>query len=63
MYIDYCRASGVFRKSPVAVPARAQALEDAAKLVQSSEWQAIQSSDPEEKPTRSFILRQAQAMH
>lgn len=38
-YIEYCRESGVFRKKPVTVPAKAQALTDAAALRRSAAWQ------------------------
>jgi hypothetical protein len=40
-YIDYCRANGTFRKIPVTVPSRAQALDDAAALRRSDAWKAI----------------------
>jgi hypothetical protein len=41
-YLAYCRAHGDFRKSPIVVPTRQQALADAAKLHQSAPWLAIQ---------------------
>jgi len=40
-YIDYCRENGTFRKTPVLVPTREQAMKDAATLRQSEAWKAI----------------------
>jgi hypothetical protein len=44
-YFDYCLQAGVFRKKPVSVPTRAQALSDAAALRQSAAWQSIKWKD------------------
>ncbi len=40
-YMEYCKANGVFRKTPVVVPTREQALIDAEQLRQSTSWKAI----------------------
>jgi hypothetical protein len=40
-YMEYCKDNGVFRKTPVAVPTREQALKDMDQLRQSTSWQAI----------------------
>jgi len=39
-YIEYCRQNGVFRKQPVAVPTKAQALQDLAALKASAAWKS-----------------------
>jgi hypothetical protein len=44
-YMDYCKDNGVFRKMPVAVPTRQQALKDAEQLRQSIPWKAIKWVD------------------
>jgi hypothetical protein len=44
-YIAYCRQTGAFRRTPVAVPTRAQAMMDAAVLRASPAWQAIKWTD------------------
>jgi hypothetical protein len=66
-YIDYCRKVGVFRKTKVVVPTRAQALTDVAALRQSAAWQAIKWEDSgenwsytiSERWTWEFIQKQA----
>ena len=44
-YMEYCRDNGVFRKAPVTVPTRQQALKDAQQLRQSAAWKAIKWID------------------
>ena len=44
-YIDYCRKTGYFRKTPISVPTRAKALRDAIALKQSEPWRAIKWKD------------------
>jgi hypothetical protein len=44
-YIEYCRQTGVFRKMPVAVPTKAEALKAAAALRESAAWKAIKWID------------------
>lgn len=65
-YITYCKDSGVFRTTPVAVPTREQAMADAAALRQSEPWKAIKWQDDEgftypmgEQWTWAFIQNQA----
>lgn len=41
-YLDYCHDQGVFRTTPVEIPAREEARQDAANLRKSPPWQAIQ---------------------
>jgi hypothetical protein len=41
-YMEYCKENGAFRKTPVVVPTREQALKDTAQLRQSAAWKAIQ---------------------
>ena len=64
-YIEYCRENGDFRKTPVTMPTKAQAIMDAAALRQSAPWQAIQWVDDSgfsypmgEQWTWAFIQRQ-----
>jgi hypothetical protein len=67
-YLEYCRQNGVFRKMPITVPTRAQALKDAAALRQSAAWQAIKWQDSgenwsytiNEKWVWKFIQKQAE---
>jgi hypothetical protein len=67
-YIDDCRASGVFRKTKVAVPARRQALQDADLLRRSEAWKSIKWKDSgrnwsytlHEDQVWKFIQRQAE---
>jgi hypothetical protein len=40
-YIDYCRQNGIFRKQPVSVPTKMQALKDLAALRTSAAWKSI----------------------
>ena len=66
-YIDYCRETGVFRKLPIPVPAKAQALKDSASLRNSQRWRAIKWEDAgknwryayNEELTWEFIQQQA----
>lgn len=44
-YLTYCRTDGVFRREPIAVPTRAQALEDAEALRQSDLWKSLRWSE------------------
>lgn len=44
-YIKYCRQTGVFRKKPIAVPTKAQAIKAAAALRQSASWKAVKWTD------------------
>jgi hypothetical protein len=44
-YMEYCQGNGVFRKTPVAIPTRQQALKDAEQLRQSTSWKAIRWVD------------------
>ena len=44
-YIAYCQKHGVFRKTPLHVPTRAEALRDAAALRRSKSWKAIKWKD------------------
>lgn len=67
-YLTYCRQTGVFRKTPVPVPSKAQALKDAMALKQSPVWKAIKWTDSgagwsytmEEGRVWEFILKQAE---
>ena len=47
-YIEHCRIHGVFRKTSIAVPTRAQALLDAAALRKSKAWTDIKWTDKDE---------------
>jgi hypothetical protein len=40
-YMEYCRDNGAFRKTPVAMPTREQALKDVGQIRQSDAWKAI----------------------
>ncbi len=70
-YLAYCRQTGVFRKTPVPVPSRTQALKDAAALKQSKLWQVIKWKDSgegwsytmDERATWEFIVKQAETIH
>ena len=44
-YLKYCRANGRFRKEPVPIPSKAQALKDLEQLRQSKAWKAIKWED------------------
>jgi len=44
-YIDYCSSNGKFRKTPVKVPSRAEALSALESLKQSAAWKAIKWKD------------------
>lgn len=44
-YLNYCKTEGNFRKKPVPVPHRKQALKDFAQLTQSEKWKAIKWKD------------------
>ncbi len=67
-YIDHCHRTGVFRKEPVGVPTRAQAVADASALRHSVAWKAIQWKDGgqnwsyalDEEWVWSFIQKQAE---
>jgi hypothetical protein len=69
-YIDYSRQAGVFRKKPVTVPTKTQALKDAASLRQSAAWKAIKWKDQgenwsymmDEEWTWKFIQNQAESI-
>jgi len=69
-YIEYCRESGVFRKKSVTVPAKAQALRDAAALRQSAAWKVIKWTDSgtnwsytmHEGSVWDFIQKQAESI-
>jgi hypothetical protein len=69
-YIDYCRKTGVFRKKPVSVPTKAQALRDAAFLRRSAAWQSIKWKDSgenwkytmDEGGAWEFIQKQAEGV-
>jgi prepilin-type N-terminal cleavage/methylation domain-containing protein len=69
-YIAYCRENGTFRRTPVKVPTREQAMKDAAALRQSEAWKAIQwpGSSPEDNETErelqigKFIQAQAESI-
>lgn len=59
-YVRYCRENGTFRKVPVPVPTRRQALEDFEKLMQSKAWKAIKwNGDGPDPWTVRFIRDQA----
>jgi hypothetical protein len=53
-YVAYCRENGIFRRTPVLVPTRAQAVKDAAALERSAAWQAIQWKDASSQRNASF---------
>lgn len=69
-YIQYCRQTGVFRKKPVEVPTKTQALSDASALRQSTAWRAIKWKDSgenwsytmDEGWTWEFIQKQAESI-
>lgn len=44
-YIEHCRKNGVFRTTKIAVPTRAQALQDVAALRKSKAWNDIKWTD------------------
>jgi hypothetical protein len=44
-YIEYCQTNGIFRKMPIKIPTKEQALKDAASLRQSESWKAIKWQD------------------
>ncbi|MBC7815461.1 MAG: hypothetical protein IAG10_01020 [Planctomycetaceae bacterium] len=44
-YLEYCRAEGVFRKTSVPIPTRAEAQKDVLMLRRSPEWRAIKWKD------------------
>ncbi|MEJ0090226.1 MAG: hypothetical protein WDM80_10830 [Limisphaerales bacterium] len=44
-YMEYCKANGAFRKAPVPVPTREQALADTEQLRQSALWKNIKWVD------------------
>jgi hypothetical protein len=44
-YLKYCRAEGRFRKQPVPIPSRAQAMKDLERLRKSEAWKAIKWKD------------------
>lgn len=65
-YMEYCRENGAFRKTPVVVPTREQAIKDTEQLRQSSAWKAIQWLNRDgisfpygQEWTWSFIQKQA----
>jgi hypothetical protein len=41
-YVSYCRENGIFRRTPVQVPTREQAMNDAVALRQTDAWKAIE---------------------
>jgi len=62
-YLEYCKANGVFRKTPYEVPSKAEVLAAAAKLVSSPAWKRIQWPSPYfEKQTKSRLLKQVDDM-
>ena len=69
-YIDYCRTAGNFRKIPIPIPTREEALRDVAALRQSPAWKAIKWTDRgqgwsynyDEEWIWSFIQKQAKAI-
>jgi len=68
-YMEYCKANGVFRQSPVAVPTRDQALKETDQLRQSPSWKAIKWVNNGgigfpfgEERTWAFIQNQASAI-
>jgi len=62
-YISYCHKHGIFRKSMVKVPTKAEAMDDAAALRRSTEWQAIKSDlKGNEEFTWNYIQIQANAI-
>jgi len=69
-YIQYCQQTGVFRKKPVTVPTKTQALADASDLRQSAAWQAIKWNDSgenwsytmDESWAWDFIQKQAESI-
>lgn len=66
-YIEYCTSHGTFRKSPVPVPTRAQAIRDALMLQDTPRWSAIKWKDAghnwsytySKAATREFVEGQA----
>jgi len=44
-YIAYCEQNGVFRKTPISIPTKAEAAKDALALRQCAAWQAIKWED------------------
>ncbi len=68
-YMEYCKENGAFRKTPVVVPTREQAMKDTAQLRQSSAWKAIQWLNRDgisfpygQEWTWSFIQKQARTI-
>lgn len=53
-YINYCRRVGVFRKTPVVVPFKVQAIVDVTLLKQSFAWKAIKWEDSGENWNYTF---------
>lgn len=70
-YMEHCRKTGVFRRTKVPVPTRAQALQDAAGLRKSKAWQDIKWKDSgpgwsytmNEGLAWGFIQKQAGSIH
>lgn len=70
-YIDYCRTTGHFRKTPIPVPTRMDALRDATALKESEPWRVIKWKDRgeewnysiNEERVWSFIQNQAESIH
>jgi len=69
-YLRYCRTTGVFRKAPVPVPTKQQALSDTATLWESAPWKAIRWKAETQGTTysysedyvRAFLTQQAEAV-
>ena len=68
-YIAYCRKNGVFRKAPVQLSTKEQAIKDAVALRQCESWQAIKWEDDQgfsyplgERWTWGFMQSQIQSL-
>jgi hypothetical protein len=70
-YMAYCKEHGIFRKNPVKVPTREEAMKDAAALRKSKSWKAIKWKDSgqgysfyigDDQYAWSFIQKQAESI-
>lgn len=59
-YVAYCRAKGQFRKQPVPVPTREQALADLQSLRRSAAWKAMKW--PDSRPGHSYSLGETEVV-
>ena len=64
LYLAYCRAKGVFRKIPIPIPTRDEAMTDVAALKESPAWKALDwKGHSSEKRQWTFIQAQADSIN